>query len=143
MSDSGQATSLDATSVKKKSSKPIGPIRSWQTLFLGISAVGFLIAGAVVMLLPGTESNSQSYFSGTLLKVGVVLGLGWLAAPQLERLGWQRIRGSMLIAIIVVLVAFVIKPRFGAWAGAILIVGSIFFGLLGWFRNLTDSTKRS
>ena len=62
-------------------------------------------------------------FPETLLKVGFVLGIAWMAAPQLERLGWNNLRGSLLVAVIIVIVLWAIRPRIGAIAGAILLRG--------------------
>lgn len=93
-------------------------------------AVGFTIGSFGEM-----DPASREYFSGTLLKVGMVLGIAWLAAPQLERLGWDRVQGNALIAIVVVLILWAIRPRIGAWAGAILLVAGAFFAVLGWFRK--------
>lgn len=108
----------------------------FQRLTLVFFSVACFVVGLAVLFLPGLENTSRQYTSGTLMKVGVVLGLVWLAAPQLERLGWQRLRGTMLVALIVVLVLWAIRPRLGALAGAALIVGSLFFSLIGWFRRL-------
>ncbi len=112
--------------------------RKWHRLVLALSAAALLICGLIIAVLPGQDSNSREYFSGTLIKVGIVLGVAWLAAPQIERLGWHRLRGTLLVSLIVVLVLWAIRPRIGAWAGALLIGGSAFFALIGWVRNLLD-----
>lgn len=110
--------------------------RKWPRTVLGVSAGVLLGAGILIAVWPGQETNSGEYFSGTLVKVGIVLGVAWLAAPQLERFGWQRLRGTMLVSLIIVLVLWTIKPRVGAWAGALLLGGGAFFALLGWVRKL-------
>ena len=99
----------------------------WQRNVLGASAAILLAAGIILATWPGMETGSGEYFSGTLLKVGIVLGIAWLAAPQLERFGWHRLRGTMLVSLIIVLVLWAIRPRIGAWAGAILLGGGAFF----------------
>jgi uncharacterized membrane protein HdeD (DUF308 family) len=114
----------------------------FQRTLLGFSAAVLLIAGLAMDIVPGLKSNSTTYFSGSLLKVGVVLGVAWLAAPQLEKFGWHRIRGTLLVAIIVVLVLWAIRPRVGAWAGAILLGSGAFFALVGWFRGLVDKNRQ-
>ena len=93
-------------------------------------------------MLPVLDSTSRQFASGTLLKVGIVLGLAWLSAPQLERFGWQRLRGSLLVALIVVLVLWAIRPKIGAIAGGILIAGCLVFSLIGWFRKITKLPPR-
>ena len=117
----------------------VGAESKWQRLVLGVSAALLLGAGLILAAWPGMETGSGEYFSGTLLKVGVVLGVAWLAAPQLERFGWHRLRGTLLASLIIVLVLWAIRPRIGAWAGAILLGGGAFFALIGWFRSLFDN----
>lgn len=114
----------------------------WQRFVLGASAAALLGGGLILAGFnhnSSFEENSDSYFSGTMIKVGVVLGVAWLAAPQLERLGWHRLRGTMLAALLVVLVLWLARPKIGAWAGAIVLGGGAFFALIGWFRSLFDS----
>ncbi len=116
----------------------------WQRLALGASAATLLGGGLILAAWPWLqqnrmEANSDAYFSGTMIKVGVVLGVAWLAAPQLERLGWHRLRGTMLAALLVVLVLWLARPKIGAWAGAIVFGGAAFFSLIGWFRSLFDN----
>jgi hypothetical protein len=108
---------------------------------LAFFAVSFLALGVALQVVPGIDNSSRQYAVGTLLKIGLVLGLAWIAAPQLERFGWQRLRGSMLAAIVVVLVLYAIRPKIGAMAGAIVIAGSLLFSLIGWFRRLSGPLR--
>jgi hypothetical protein len=115
-----------------------------QRLVLGASAAAMLGGGLILAAWPGMqkselEANSGNYFSGMLIKVGVVLGVAWLAAPQLERFGWHRLRGTLLTSLMVVLVLWMARPKIGAWAGAIVLGAGAFFALIGWFRSLFDS----
>jgi len=112
--------------------------RKWHRTVLGVSAGALLGTGIIIAAWPGQESNSGEYFSGTLVKVGIVLGVAWFITTQLERFGWQRLRGTMLVSLIVVLVLWAIRPRIGAWAGALLLSGGAFFALIGWVRKLFD-----
>lgn len=114
----------------------------WHRIGLGASAGILLAAGLLMAIWPGQTTNGGEYYSGTLIKVGIVLGVAWLAAPQLEKFGWHRLRGTMLVAIVIVLVLWAIRPRIGAWAGAILIAGAIFFSLVGWVRGLLNADAR-
>jgi len=116
----------------------------WQRFVLGASAATLLGGGLILAAWPWMqknklEANSDTYFSGTMIKVGVVLGVAWLAAPQLERFGWHRLRGTMLAALLVVMVLWLARPKIGAWAGAIVLGGGAFFALIGWFRSLFDN----
>ena len=108
-----------------------------QRWLLGTSSLLFLASGAAVKWLPIVDDGSSVFAAGTLLKVGVVLFITWLAAPQLERLGWQRLRGTMLAGLIVVIALFAIRPRIGAIAGAVFVGGSMLFGIVGWLRQFT------
>ena len=123
------------------------PESKWQRFVLGASAAVLLGGGLIVAGWNNQgssfEENSDTFFSGTMIKVGVVLGVAWLAAPQLERMGWHRLRGTMLAALLVVLVLWLARPKLGAWAGAIVLGGGAFFALLGWFRSLFDSNPRT
>ena len=132
--------------VPQKRTEVSSPESKWQRFVLGAAAAVLLGGGLVVASWnqgSSFEENSDSYFSGTMIKVGVVLGVAWLAAPQLERMGWHRLRGTMLAALLVVLVLWLARPKLGAWAGAIVLGGGAFFALLGWFRSLFDSNPRT
>lgn len=109
-------------------------------LLAGFACV-FLIIGTIVASSEQLESGSQKFVSGTLFKVGVVLGLAWLAAPQLERFGWQKLRGTLLVAIIIVIVLWSIRPRLGAIAGAVLIASTFLVGITGWLRQLAKPRR--
>ncbi len=114
-----------------------------QRLMLAIFALAFLGLGVVLNFLPDMDSTSRKFVSGTLLKIGVVLGLAWISAPQLERWGWQRLRGTALVMVIIVIVLYAIRPRIGAVVGAVLIAGAVGFSLIGWFRSLLQPPRRS
>ena len=114
-----------------------------QRLVLAACAVAFLGLGAVLNFLPDMDGTSRKFASGTLLKIGVVLGLAWISAPQLERWGWQRLRGTALVMVIIVIVLYAIRPRIGAIVAAVLIAGAVAFSLVGWFRSLLQPPRRS
>ena len=128
-------------SSRQKKTK-VTPDLQWQRLLLAFFAVTFLTLGLALDYIRGIDSSSRKYAAGTLLKVGVVLGLVWIAAPQLERLGWQRLRGSLLVAVILVCALIAIRPKFGAIVGAIFVVGSLAFSLVGWIRQFTKPPHR-
>lgn len=98
-----------------------------------------MVAGGVVGASNWVDSGSRELFAGTLFKVGLVLGLAWLAAPQLEKLGWQRLRGTGLAIIAMVGVLTAIRPRIGAIAAAIVIGGFLALAMLGWVRSVIFS----
>jgi hypothetical protein len=108
---------------------------------LALSAVAFLAAGVVFEFVPGMDNSSRKFAAGTALKVGLVLGLAWVSAPQLERLGWHRLRGTLLGAVIVVILLYAIRPRIGAIAAAILIAVGLAGGAFAWFRRLLQPPR--
>ncbi len=122
--------------MKKPKKKQLPPEVRWQRGLLAFFAIALLGMGAALHFLPNDDSSSSKFAAGTLLKVGIVLALAWISAPQLERLGWQRLRGALLVAVVIVILLYAIRPRIGAIAAVILIAGSIGFSLLGWFRRL-------
>lgn len=113
----------------------------WQRFFIGAFALLMGAIGLAVYLIPGIEKGSAQFIAGTCWKVGVVLALGWLASPQLERLGWQKIRGTMLIAVTIVIVLYAIRPRIGAVAAALLVAGSVMVAVAGWVRQFLRSSR--
>ena len=110
-----------------------------QRIMLATSAaitlgLGFLLAATDIV-----DSSSREYVSGTLLKVGFVLGMVWLAAPQIERFGWAKLRGGVLLAVVLILILIAIRPRIGAIIGAVFVAGSLVFSLNGWIRKFAQS----
>ncbi len=76
------------------------------------------------------ESGSREFSSGTLIKVGIVLGLGWLAAPQLERLGWRKLRGTGLAIMLAIGGLTAVRPRLGAMAAGLAL--RLWWGSVCW-----------
>ena len=105
----------------------------WVLLICSVS----LLAGSVFLkVTPLVEAGSRDFASGALFKVGLVVGLCWLAAPQLQRLGWQRLRGTGLAIIIVVAALIAIRPKVGAIAAGIAVAGFLTLAMLGWVRGV-------
>ena len=112
-------------------------------VLLAVFAGVFLVVGFVLGNTQYLDMASREFVSGTLLKVGVVLGLAWLAAPQLDRFGWHRLRGTMLVAVILVVILWAIRPRIGAIAAALLTASTVAFSVMGWLRRLPDPPPRN
>ena|SRR6056297_3312203 len=124
---------------ERKKNQPPSPEAGWQRAILATFCLLFLAAGLILRWFHLLDPASEEFASGMLLKVGFVLGLAWVAAPQLERFGWNRLRGSALVVLVIVLVLWAIRPRLGAIVGGALIALTVLFSLLGWFRNLIKS----
>jgi hypothetical protein len=122
--------------MRKPTGQPSGSSTRWQRILLLAIATIMMLAGLVVSLQSNLDAGSAQFLSGTLWKVAVVVILAWLAAPQLERLGWQRVRGTMLAAIVIVLLLYAIRPKLGAIAAALLIASSVLLAIVGWLRRL-------
>lgn len=126
-----------ALAMSKPTQQPTRNSTRWHRSLLLAIAVVMILAGLFVSLQSNLDAGSSQFLSGTLWKVAVVVILAWLAAPQLERLGWQRVRGTMLAAIIIVLVLYAIRPKLGAIAAAILIASSLLLTIVGWLRRMS------
>lgn len=117
-------------------SEPSSP-KFQPTRFLLLIISGLLIGGGILLRFSElVEANSREFVAGSLLKVGMVVGVAWLALPQLERLGWQRLRGTGLAIIIAIGAITAVRPRFGAIAAGIAIGGFAVLALLGWVRGV-------
>jgi uncharacterized membrane protein HdeD (DUF308 family) len=112
---------------------------AWRRWLLLISSLTLMIAGIVVGVSTFVDRGSRELFAGTFFKVGMVLGLAWLAAPQLEKLGWERMRGTGLAIIVAIGAITAVKPRFGAMAAGIFIGGFLVLAVLGWVRGVIFS----
>jgi hypothetical protein len=113
----------------------------WQRTLIAAMAILMGGIGLAVHWIPGIEPGSAKFIAGTCWKVGFVMLVAWLASPQLERLGWERIRGTMLVAIVIVIVLYAIRPRIGAIAAFILVAGSAIAALGGWFRRFSGPSR--
>lgn len=106
------------------------------------ASVVCIAAGLVISSTDQLDIGSREFVSGTLLKVGFVLGLAWVALPQIERLGWNRLGGPMLAGALLVAILWSMRPRLGVIAGAIFVAVSLTVTLTGWIRSLTKPPKR-
>lgn len=96
-----------------------------------------LITGGLIARVTGAgEAGSREFVSGAMIKVGIVMGLAWLAMPQLERLGWQRLGGTGIAIILAIGSLTAVKPRFGAMAAGIVVGAFLVLAVLGWARGI-------
>lgn len=113
-----------------------------QKIMLIAAASVCIFAGLIVASTSLLQVGSREFVSGTLLKVGFVLALAWVALPQIERLGWNRLGGPMLAGAVMVAILWSMRPRLGVIAGAIFVVASLTITVTGWVRTLTKPPKR-
>jgi hypothetical protein len=77
-------------------------------VYVGILAIGFLIAGLVVFAAHPDREGVQ----GALLRVGVLLGAFWLALPTKTRpAAWSKV-SPLTIGIAVAVAAFLPRLRY-------------------------------
>lgn len=95
-----------------------------------------ITSGLVVRISGAGEPGSREFVSGSMIKVGIVMALAWLAMPQLERLGWQRLRGTGIAIIVAIGGLTAVKPRFGAMAAGIVLGAFLVLTVLGWARGI-------
>jgi hypothetical protein len=110
-----------------------------QRFMLAAMALLLAIGGIVFYMFPEISDGGSQFIGGVLLKISMVLALAWVASPQLERLGWQRIRGSMLIGIVIVVILYALRPRIGAIAALMLIGLTSGAAIISWIRKLTKN----
>ncbi|GAB5404759.1 MAG: hypothetical protein Aurels2KO_29900 [Aureliella sp.] len=113
-----------------------------QRYVLATLAIALLVGGLVLISTDFLDQSSRTFVGGTLFKVGVVVGMTWLALPQLNRFGWHRIQGTLLVAIGIVVLLLAIRPKIGALAGTALVAGTAIFTAFSWFNNLTKPPRR-
>ncbi len=116
--------------------------RITQGMLLGVCVLLFL-AGIVVRNTAFLDPGGRKFTSDTFFKVGFVVGLAWLASPQLEKLGWQKLRGTGLAVICLIGAMTAVRPRFGAIAAGILIGGFLVLAVLGWVRGVIFNGRAS
>lgn len=113
-----------------------------QRVVLAAIAISLLAGGLILISTNVIDQSSRTFVGGTLFKVGVVVGMTWLALPQLNHFGWHRIQGTLLVAIGIVVVLLAIRPRIGAIAGTVLVAGTAIFTAISWFNDLTKPSTR-
>ena len=103
--------------------------------FLGVSALGFLIAGLVATFVVDPAPD-ELIWGGVLLRAGMLMGAWWLVLPSSRRL-----RPQTWWAIAVLGVVLVIRPRLVLWGLLLAVVVAIG----GWGRsrprNATDRPR--
>lgn len=109
---------------------------NWQRFLIAFLTILLAVMGLAVHWIPGIDDGSRTFIAGTAWKIALVLAIAWLASPQLERMGWHRVRGTMLVAITIVIVLYAIRPRIGAIAALLLAGGSLLVAVTSWVRKL-------
>ena len=112
-----------------------------QKAVLLVCSISFFGIGVLIKTTNWLDGQSSPFISGTLLKVGFVLGLAWIAYPHLQQLGWDKVRGTLGAGVVLVMILMAIRPKIGAIAASILVAGTIATALLGWIRQFLGMAK--
>ena len=89
-----------------------------QRIILGIISAAMLIQG-IVLLIFFPEANPA--LTAVLIRVGTVLGVVWLAFPQLKTIG-DRVPGFVVIGFIATLMLMAARPNLFKVAAAVTVV---------------------
>ena len=110
--------------------------QKFRRVALAVMSLAMFATGGALTLFPSLGVGAQSFLANVLLKVGFVLGIAWLAAPQLDKIGWEKLRGTALLALVFLIILYAIRPRLAAIAGALLAASGLVFSIAGWIRKL-------
>lgn len=105
-----------------------------------------LLVYAVIQLRPdffaGIDESSLRWFSATAGRMGLVLGAFWIAFPAIQKIKRLRGGGTILVAILIFVCAFLVRPKSALYLLPIGIVAVLFLLFLGFFaKPKSDSAK--
>ena len=108
-------------------------------ILTGVLALILLIAGSILFAL---HPDSTSLPVGLLIRIGTLLGIIWLAYPQLESLKTRL--PSILIALAMICLAVAAaRPNLGRLLITMVTIAVSVGAILKWMSNLLDhNTKR-
>lgn len=106
---------------------------NYQRWGIGVVAGLLLIAGVCLYWTPLGE---RSVWTGLCIRVGLLLGVIWLAMPQLAGLR-SRMSTIVLGSLVAVLVLAALKPKLFSVVSAVLAVGLAINFVLGWASRTT------
>ena len=89
-----------------------------QRIILGVISAAMLLQG-IVLLIFFPEANPA--VTAILIRVGTVLGVVWLAFPQLKSVG-DRLPGFVIVGFVATLVLMAARPNLFKVAAAVAVV---------------------
>ena len=104
----------------------------------GILALTLLIVG---VFLYAFQPNASLVAAGMMVRIGAMLGVTWLAFPQLEALK-GRLPGILIALAMICLVVAAAKPRLGAVLVTIVTVAISVGGIMKWMSKMADGDPR-
>ena len=107
-------------------------------IFTGMMALILLLAGSILFAF---HSESNSLTIGLLIRIGTLLGIIWLAYPQLESLKTRL--PSLLIALAMICLAVAAaRPSLGRLLITIVTIAVSVGAILKWASNLADDNRK-
>ena len=111
---------------------------NWQRLMVGLVAAGFLLAGAGMYF---SRPDSHILTTGILVRVGLLLGVIWLAMPQLESLQ-TKVSTVVLLVVLLLLVLVAARPNLFKVISGELAIGLALNWVLKWVSTFANPPKR-
>jgi hypothetical protein len=105
---------------------------------VGLIAAGFLVAGAGMYFARPDDHNLTT---GILVRVGLLLGVIWLAMPQLESMR-TKISTVVLLVIVLLLVLVAVRPNLFKVISGVLAISLALNWVLKWVGAFADPPKR-
>jgi hypothetical protein len=110
---------------------------NYQRLAIGIlAALSLLVGGALYFL----SSGESSITTGLLVRVGALLGVIWLAMPQLETLK-TKISTVAFFVVLLILIVAATKPKLFPIISGILAISLTLNWALRWLSQFSDPPK--
>lgn len=107
---------------------------------LGIIGLVFLIT-FVIMLVTGNATSARSaFFASICMRVGLILGMSWLAYPQLERIARRLPRWAWALVAIGLLVLVAVPKMFPVAFAVFAAIAIVQF--IGWLFKPPSSKDK-
>ncbi len=110
---------------------------NWQRLILGIVAIGCLVVGGVLYF----SSPDEPVWAAILIRVGAILGVTWLAMPQLESVS-GRLSSIAFLVVLLVLIVAATKPNIFKVVAGVAAVAMALNWVLKWASVITKPPNR-
>ncbi len=120
----------------KSIARPPQPI-DWQRHFVGAAAIILAVLALVSRYGLGLSDVGAEFMMGSLGKVSMVLGLAWLAWPQLILLKKMPGGGIAIASVLICIVVFIARPKLLLYFVPLLGTITALFVAIAWIqRNL-------
>jgi len=115
---------------------------NYQRLAIGIlAAISLLIGGWMYFFGPENPSPSAAATTGVLVRVGSLLGVIWLAMPQLKSMKTKFSLIAFLVLLVILIIAATRPKIFPIIAGLLAISLSLNW-VLSWLSQFSGTPKK-